>query len=327
MSDLREHGIVAAILFDGQGGGTHLTWDQMNQWSPTKGRLWVHLDYTHEGAQTWVKQHKDLNPLVKAALLAGENRPRVTRMREGLLIALRGVNLNPGKNPEDMVSIRIWATDNLVVSSRRRHLLSVQDLITRLENGNGPVDVGDFLVELSDQLVMRMSDTVDQFEHTMASLEAQLIENGDPLKLRLELAKLRRQTIALKRYLSPEREALEHLLREDVDWINDQNRDELREVNDRITRHLEDIEAVRERAAVSQEELSTRVNQQLNKRMYILSIVSVIFLPLGFLTGLMSVSLDGLPWQDETDGFWGFTTFLGIIFILQVIFYRMKKWL
>ena len=60
---------------------------------------------------------------------------RAERVDEGVLVVLRGVNTNPGENPEDMVSIRIWIDAHRVISARRRQLLSIVDLAQALEAG------------------------------------------------------------------------------------------------------------------------------------------------------------------------------------------------
>jgi len=70
---------------------------------------------------------------------------------------------------------------------------------------------------------------------------------------------------------------------------------EICEEGDRITRYLEDLDLVRERAMVAQEEILGRMAQQQNARMYVLSIVAAIFLPLSFLTGLFGMNVAGLP--------------------------------
>ena len=56
----------------------------------------------------------------------------------------------------------------------------------------------------------------------------------------------------------------------------------LRQEADRIMRHLEDLDLARERAVVLQEELLSHIAQEQNARMYVLSVVAAIFLPLTF---------------------------------------------
>ena len=181
-------------------------------------------------------------------------------------------------------------------------------------------------MELVDRLIWRMSETVDQFEDRVAELE-EMVLAVDSSSLRYELATLRRQAISIRRYLAPEREALSRLIIEKVSWLDDGSRLQLREVNDRLIRHIEDIDAVRERAAVTQEELQSRLSEQMNSRMYVLSVVAAIFLPLGFLTGLLGVNVGGIPGTDYPMAFLVFTGMLVVVVVLQVLLFRWKKWM
>ncbi|GGO85819.1 zinc transporter ZntB [Marinobacterium nitratireducens] len=319
-------GLIYGFVFDRRGGARALAWNEVGDWSPEQGVLWLHFDYTEEAAQHWLRECSGLDPLVANALLTEDTRPRTTVVDNGLLVALRGVNLNPQANPEDMVSIRLYVSDALVVSTRKRRLLSVADMVGQMQVGRGPRSSAEFLLELADRLVDRMSDTVDEFEDRVADLEEQVLHSGDG-GLRQPLAQLRRQTIGLRRYLAPEREALVRMASEPLDWLDEGFRLRMREVSDRLVRHIEDLDAVRERAAVTQEELLSRLSDQLNSRLYVLSLVAAIFLPLGFLTGLLGVNVGGIPGADNPRAFVEFSILLLILVALQVWIFRRKRWL
>ena len=313
-------------LLDGNGGARTVDTNEIAAWTPQDGNLWVHLNYNNSEEIKWLTDSSALEPLVVEALLAEETRPRTTVIGDGLLIALRGVNLNPGADPEDMVSIRLWVDSTRIVTTRKRDLISVTDLINQFNTKKGPCNSAEFLVELVDRLIWRMSETVDQFEDRVAELE-EMVLAVDSSSLRYELATLRRQAISIRRYLAPEREALSRLIIEKVSWLDDGSRLQLREVNDRLIRHIEDIDAVRERAAVTQEELQSRLSEQMNSRMYVLSVVAAIFLPLGFLTGLLGVNVGGIPGTDYPMAFLVFTGMLVVVVVLQVLLFRWKKWM
>ncbi|MBN8430709.1 zinc transporter ZntB [Microbulbifer salipaludis] len=321
-----QSGLIHAYLLDGQGRGTRLRWPEVEAWVPEQGKLWLHFDYTDPQARAWISGPAGLDTLVADALLTEETRPRTSGIGDGLLIALRGVNLNPESQPEDMVSIRLWAEEHRVISTRKRQLLSISDLCQQLESGRGPRTCAALVVELADLLVWRMSDTVDMFEDTIDELEDRVV-TGASGGLRLDLAMLRKQTITLRRYLSPQREALARLMVEKLDWIEEADRLQLREVSDRLLRHIEDIDAVRERAAVTQEELMSRISEQLNSRMYVLSIIAAIFLPLGFLTGLLGINVGGIPGSENPRAFAVFSVLLVITVAIQLVVFRWKKWL
>ena len=323
---VNNEGLIGAYVLDGKGGGQKVGWKEIQEWKPTDGLLWVHLDYTAPEAQQWIKEEKQLEEVVGDALLAEESRPRVTAFDDGLLISLRGVNLNPGADPEDMVSLRIWADKSRVITTRRRKLLSVADLSTAIEMGTGPRTAGEFLEDVADRLMSRMGGVIDQLEDKVADLEEAVL-TAQSHELRPKLASIRRDAINLRRYMAPQREAIARLQSEKISWLTDEDRVRLREVYDHLTRYLEDLDAARERAAVTHEELVSRLSEQMDNRMYVLSIVAAIFLPLGFLTGLLGINVGGIPGADYKAAFAIFCMFLGAIVIIELIIFRKKKWM
>jgi zinc transporter len=318
-------GLLYAYLFNGAGGGHRLEMADIESWTPEQGVLWTHFDYSSVDTRQWLRSSAGLEELVADALMTEETRPRATAIDDGLLLALRGINMNPGAEPDDMVAIRLWVDQKRIISTRERALFSVRDIAEQLDTGKGPVDAADFLVTLADRLVWRINDTVDKCEDLVADLEDQVLESGSK-SLRLELANLRRQAITLRRYLAPQRDAFVKLITEKIPWFDDDCRLKLREVSDRLIRNIEDLDAVRERAAVTQEELFSRLSDQMNTRMYVLSVVAAIFLPLGFLTGLLGINVGGIPGAENPWAFLMFIVFLVGIVVGQMLWFKHKDW-
>lgn len=315
-----------AYLLDGNGGGRKLDWQEIVDWKPEDGVIWLHFNYTDADAQNWLTEDSGLPPLAAEALITEETRPRVTSIGNNLLIALRGINHNAGAEPEDMVAIRLWAEKGRLISTARRSLLSVSDLISQLDSGKGGNSTADLLADLTDFMVWRMNDTIGQYEEMIDDLEERVLDARDST-LRFELASLRRSVIAIRRYLAPERDALTRLTIDKSSWLEESHRMRLREVADRLMRHVEDLDAVRERASVTHEELLSRISEQMNNRMYMLSIVAAIFLPLGFLTGLLGINVGGIPGAEHPWGFYIFSAIIVVIVLLQLWLFRLKQWL
>lgn len=318
-------GLVHAFVLDGTGGGKPLDWDGVRGWRHGDGALWIHVDHSTETARQWLRRESGLDPLVVDALLALETRPRCLVRGDGELVILRGVNLNPGADPEDMVAIRIWIDAHRVVSVRHRRLMAVQDIRERLFEGHGPNDTGDVLVAVTDRMVERMAPVIAEIDDSVDAVEDAVL-TGESAELRGTIAGIRRQAIGLRRYIAPQREAMARLAMEPVDWLDEVKRGRLREIADRVTRYVEDLDAVRDRAQVIQDELSARLSEQMNRNMYLLSVVATILLPLSFLTGLLGINVGGIP---GTDNPWAFATVCVILVALGAALawlFRRAKW-
>lgn len=324
MSD--EDGLVRAYMLDGAGGGRPLDWAGVRRWSPEQGFLWAHLDRGADTSRRWLTEESGLSLLACEALLAEDTRPRSAEFENGLIVILRGVNLNPGADPEDMVSIRLWIDRDRVISVRLRQLMAVADLGGRLDVGNGPRGPADFLVDLAARLVERMGPVIDDFEDDADDVEDALLATAG-YQLRGRLAELRRRVIALRRYIAPQRDVMARLVAERVPWLEDLHRMRLRETADRITRYVEDLDSVRDRAAVTQDELSSRLGEQMNRNMYVLAIVAGVFLPLGLLTGLLGINVGGIPGADTPWAFAAVAAGLLFLGVGEVWLLRRFKWI
>jgi len=226
-----------------------------------------------------------------------------------------------------MVSLRLWLEPERIVTSRHRPLMAVNDIRERIGRGRGPKDSGDFLVEVAGRLVNRMSPVIENLDEMEDDLEDQMV-TGERQEIRTKLAELRRQAISLRRYLAPQREAMSRILGEPVDWLNARHKARLRETSDRTMRYVEDLDAIRERAAVIQDEVANRVSESINKNMYMLAIVATILLPLGFITGLLGINVDGLPGSKDTPwAFMAVAAFLALLVVIEVVLMKRLKWL
>lgn len=319
-------GLVFAFALDGKGGGRKLDFEGVRKWQPKDGTLWVHLDYTGKASKHWLSHESGIDPVIVESLTTEETRPRSLVHKGGMLVILRGVNLNPGADPEDMISIRLWIDANRIVTLRHRRVMAIDDLHQAVEAGSGPVGPGAFLEDLSDRLVIRMGTIISDVDDSVDALEDEVL-TAQSYELRQRIANIRRAAIGMRRYLAPQRDVMARLYSEKVEWLNEMERMHIREISDRTTRYVEDLDAIRDRATVTQEELNNRLAEQMNKTMYILSIVAGIFLPLGLLTGLLGINVGGIP---GTESKWAFTIFcillLGIAGV-QVWLFKRKHWM
>ena len=319
-------GLVFACLLDGQGGGRALDWEGVESWGPQDGVLWVHLDYNVAAARDWILRRSGMPETAAETLTAGETRPRSLQLTQGTLVTLRGVNLNPGADPEDMVSIRTWLERERIVTTRHRLVLSVQDIRADIERGQGPLGPGDFLARLTHRLADRIGDTVERLEEELARAE-QEVTDADIAAFRARLSALRRETAGIRRYLAPQRDALDRLYRQPGGLLREAEAADLREQADRITRYLEDLELARERALVIQEELMNRLALEQNSRMYLLSLVAAVFLPLTFATGLLGMNVAGLPGTEDPAAFMEVVAGSAAVAVLILLYFKWRRWI
>ncbi|MEN6456992.1 MAG: CorA family divalent cation transporter [Prolixibacteraceae bacterium] len=287
--------------------------------------VWLQLNFSVPEVKLFL-QPLNINESAIHALTKAESRPRVAISNEELLLIVRGVNKIKGEKPENMISVRILATRNLLISCQKKNLMSIQNLLADIEQGNPPLSTGDFIVRLNERIVVNMGDTMENIEERAIAMEERVMDDSRN-DYKPDLHHLRRQIIQLKRFLIPQRDALNKLQLDKTNWMTSKQQIRLREVGDYLLRYLEVLEASRELAAVSMEMVNQRQNEQLNKRMYLLSLIAALFLPLSFFSGLFGVNLSGIPLADRPYAFPLFVLILLLIVLGMFRFFKRNKWL
>lgn len=323
--DYHENGLVCGYVLDGKGGAREIEPDEINTDLDPDAVTWLHFDFTNSNARSWIESRPEINEHMAQAMLAEDSRPRCMVNEEGVLTVLRGINLNPGSEIEDMISIRVWMNGNRIISTRRRRLKSVLTLRNDLESGRGPTDPPSFLVHLISLLGVRIGEAIDEINEQLDTTETGLQQDsGTPY--RAVFGEVRRQTARMRRYLAPQREALDRLSRVQSDFISPEFSLEVYEQTNWMTLFIEDLDLARERAMVAQEEMLSMLAHEQNSKMFILSIVAAVFLPLAFFTGLMGMNVAGLPGTSNPRSFYVVTIlmFAAAGFILWL--FKRKQW-
>ncbi len=320
--------VIFAREIAADGAMRPLGWDHVREWKPAaEGDLiWVHLDRNADGVEDWLRRDLGLSAATVDAITSNQNRPRAFREGNALATILRGINSDGAGDAEDMVAMQIWADASHVATLRRRRLQAPKDVLAEIEAGSSTITVGDLLTRLVDQTVAHIGGVVLDMNDRIDELETQC-EGSRVEDVLTAIAQIRRKCLALKRHMSPQHDALIHIARDAPEWLSAENRAAIRETIDQLHHYLEDIDVSKESALVLQDDINNRAAAQTNKTSYLLSIVAAIFLPLGFLTGLLGMNVGGLPGTSTHSAFWISCAGMAALVVVQLIVFRKLRWL
>lgn len=287
--------------------------------------IWAHLDARDPQALAWLAAETELPDVARSALVAQETRPRSDVMDGGALINLRGLGATPEDDPDALVSIRMWAERGWLTSVSRRTPLALESLCAQMAAGR-ILDPGDLISTLAmlitDALDPDVAALGDQLDDCETALDA-----NEVYQLRRRIARARAQAITYRRFMAPQRQALERLAGLDADWLDEHDRLHLREAADRCARMVEELEAVRERSALMHEELTDLRAEQMDTRALMISVVAFIFLPLTFLTGLLGMNVEGIPYAQAPWAFWAVVTLCGVVALSITGWFVARHWI
>ena len=303
--DNAQWGLVHAFVLDGSGGARSIAEEQLASLELAEQEsLWLHWDRSHPQTQNWLRRESGLSEFACDLLLEENTRPRLLPLPDdALLLFLRGINLNPGAEPEDMVSVRIFADARRIISLRLRPLRATENLIADLAAGRGPktsseliLTLADYLTDKVDALVADLSERVDEQEEQVDADEHAVPDHG-------QLLQVRRRAASLRRFLAPQSEIYAQLTRRQQPWFLADDPGYWNELHNRLTRYLEELELSRERVGLLLEAENRRMDQRMNRIMYRFAIITGVFLPMSFLTGLLGINVGGIPGAESAYGF------------------------
>lgn len=257
---------------------------------PARYRWW-HFDLADPEFTQWATTHLDTIPA--GTLLQDETRPRCDTYGDGLLLNLRGINLNTGQDADEMISVRMWVEQGALVTVRRQKVFAIDAIRQTAQNGSAPPTPAAFLETLISNLTLRVQQEVSRLDAIADFYEVDLEDKSTAMPL--DLADNRRSVIRLRRYLEPQRVALTRLAKSDLPIVPEPSMLQLRELANRSTIAVEELDALRERLVSVEDEHENLIAQRMARHSYAISIAAAVFLPLGFITGLFGVNVAGMP--------------------------------
>lgn len=283
---------------------------------------WIHFDLGTPGLEDWC--FANLPPLASRTLLAQRTRPSVDVHDDGLVLTMRGVNLNDGQEVEDMVSLRLWATETLVITVRKQRIFALDDVKEQIENGDAP----DTPVRLIARITERLVDRIETLSLDLEDRAEQMEDAGydmqtDPPD---DLWRTRQQVITVRRHIGPMADALNELAHIDTHLIKKPFRSRLRHTASRAKRSVDEVHEVADRLTALSDHLELQQDARLARNSYKLSVVAAIFLPLSFLTGLFGVNVAGMPGMESTNAFAILCVGMVVLGVLLYGVLRLLKW-
>lgn len=326
--NLPQSGLLHALVLDGQGGARQVAYADIATLHLAEAEsLWLHWDRGRPNAQDWLRRRSGLSAFACDVLLEENTRPRLlTLPNDELLLFLRGVNLNPDSEPEDMVSLRVFADARRVISLRLRPLRSTEAVIRQLEAGVGPKTPSEILLSLADALTNRVDDLVSVLTEKLDGEEDRVETDERYSPPQDHMLSMRRQAASLRRFLLPQREIYGQLTRNRLPWFVDDDTDYWNELSNRLIRYLEELDLVRERVNLILEAEERRMRERMNRTMYILGIITGFFLPMSFLTGLLGINVGGIPGAEHPYGFYLACGVITAVAGFQWFVFRRLKW-
>ncbi len=318
-------GLVCGFTFGADGTGTPTDTTQALQWLAERGAtsgpefVWLHFNLSHAATARWLREHLQLSDVFHESLKEGTRSTRVELDDDTLIAVVNDVRYDFAFEPTDIATLWLSVGSRLVVTARLQPLRSIDRLRDAVRKGTRLGSSVDLLVHLMHDQGDVLVHIVRQTTARVDALEDKLLA-GRLARKRADLGALRRVLVRLQRLLAPEPAALFRLLSLPPAWIAEADQDGLRQATEEFNVALRDMAALEERIKLLQEDIAGRVAEANNRSLFVLTIVTVLALPINMIAGLLGMNVGGIPLADHPHGFW-------IIVAIVVSFTVLAGWI
>ncbi|MCB1955476.1 MAG: transporter [Rhodocyclaceae bacterium] len=302
------HGLVWAYAFLPGARATRIDLAAIPQWAdlcgdaPDAPFYWLHFAWANVASETWMREHLRLPTAFYDTARHGAASTRLEQEGDALLAVLHDILFDFSFDSSAVSTVHLCILPRLLVSARVKPLRSIDRLRHAVERGARFRSPTDLLVHLLLEQASALVDIARQSSSRVDGIEDTLLANRLAVS-RSELGSLRRILVRLQRLLAPEPAALFRLLNRPPAWVAERDIAELRQAAEEFSAATADAAALVERVKLLQEEVAARLSEQTNRNLFVLTIVTVMALPISLVGGLFGMNVKGIPLSESEHGF------------------------
>ncbi|MEE4357152.1 MAG: magnesium/cobalt transporter CorA [Desulfococcaceae bacterium] len=295
------------------------------------GIIWIHVRGLHEsGIIHKIGECFRIHPLVLEDVLNTVQRPKSEEYEECFFTVLKSIRIR-GEDIREIImeQVSILIGKDFVISFQESEDEIFGQVYKRLRSRMGRIRRAgsDYLAyAIMDTVTDHYFSVIEMLEEEMESIEENLIHEPDTHILE-GIYHLKRQIIRIRKSVLPLREMALGLERSESEFIRDTTRIYLRDLYDHVIQIADSFEHFREMSGNLLDLYHSSVSNRMNEVMKVLTIISTIFIPLGFIAGVYGMNFKYMP---ELEFRWGYFMVWGLIvtvFGSMILFFRKKRWI
>jgi zinc transporter len=286
--------------------------------------VWLHFNLSDAAAEASIRKHLHAVPEFFEALHAGSRSTRIEDAHDTLIAVVNDVAYEFAFDPAEMSSLWLNVAPHMALSARSHPLRSIDRMRDAIKNGKPLASSVSFL----NQLLREQGDVLVRIVRD-ATVQVDVVEDkfliGQLHNRRADLGKLRRVLVRLQRLLAPEPGALFRLLRLPPPWVSEHDLEELRQATEEFSMTIRDMSELKERIKLLQEEIAAQVSEETNRSVFILTMVTVLALPINIVAGLLGMNVGGIPLAEHPHGFMVIVGIIGVFTAFAAWYVYRKK--
>jgi zinc transporter len=322
---LHAHALIYAAHIEPGVPGFELSWHELNTTlDRAAGLTWIHLNTGTAQARSWILACESMPVPARQFLLEDDERQRVEQTDRSIVGVISDLHYRFDFDPDQIATLRFYLDERCLISTRTEPLAATDELRNAIRQGVSFTSTVTMMIRLFDFQADTLAKISERLSKDLSEIEDDVLKGSIGDK-RGELGRIRRLAVRLHRHFAPQLRALRRLCGRPPDWIAERDAGGLRETADDFAQVVDDLLWIQERAKLLQEELASRVAEETNRNLYVLSLVTAVMLPVTLVTGIFGMNVGGLPGLNDPEAFWQVIVGMVIIAGLALVVINWRR--
>ncbi|MBI5529580.1 MAG: magnesium/cobalt transporter CorA [Deltaproteobacteria bacterium] len=293
------------------------------------GLLWVDLAAPSE--DEWRKalvETFNFHPLAVEDAVQDVHHPKVDGYDGYVYLVVHGVRLEHKNRVVRTEELDIFLGKNFVVTHHREPISTIDDVIALCAKDERRLKLAPdmFVAELLGSLIDHYLPVIDAIDAELDEVEGTAIKRPDP-KVLDKILSLKRSISNIRRVVGPQREVINKIIRGDFPIVSEKSRPYFRDVYDHIVRIIDINDAERDLSSGLLDLYLSVVSYRLNDVMRVLTVVTVIIMPLTLISSIYGMNFKNMPELGWHYGYFGILGLMAALAVGLVVFFRKRRWL
>jgi len=271
----------------------------------------------------------EMHPLAIEDAVDIYQRPNYSEYENGHFISLKQLTYDQEAMEVKKQAVSIYFGKAFVLTFQQDNDDVFKTVRHRLEAGKGRIRGGksDYLAyALVDYIVDSYYSVMDTIEEEIEELEEFVSKNADQMD-KSKIYTLKKQMLKIRRSIAPLREAINLFSRSDSELIDQGTITYIRDVYDHTIQIIDGVDAQRDVLSGLQDLYISEISLKMNRIMQFLTIITAVFVPLSFLTGLYGMNFDYIPELKYRNGYFVLWGGMIVLVVGMLFYFKRKRWL
>ncbi|XOB46515.1 MAG: magnesium transporter CorA family protein [Candidatus Nealsonbacteria bacterium] len=301
----------------------------------TKGKkvTWINIQRPTKKDLDYLKKRFNIHPLVLDELINPSHRPKVERHKNYIFMILYYPVYDKEKRITAPRELNIIATNDALITSHYKSILPLKTLFKSCRAyeeskknymGEGP---GHLLYYVLSGFWKNCLSKLQKIDERIDKIEREIF-SGKEKEMVLEISLVKTDIINFWRIIKPQNEVLDSLLKEGVDFFGENLSPYFSDILGIYDQVLNGLESHKEAILALEDTNQSLLSARINEIMKILTIFSVIVLPLTLISSIWGMNFPvSLPFTRNPIGFWVISVIMLVVMAGMILYFRKKKWL